>query len=78
MVVGDTTSVPLIGSPPVQPPEAVHTEVGSVLDQVSVELPPAMIVVGLADKVTEAVPGGLTARFADAVADPPGPVHVTV
>jgi len=56
----------------------VHTEVGSTLDQVSVELPPKVIVVGLADKVTEADPGGLTARFADAVAEPPGPVHVTV
>ena len=55
--MGETPSVPLVASAPVQPPDAVH-EVASVLDQVSVELPPEGIVVGLALKVAVVDPAG--------------------
>jgi hypothetical protein len=47
VAVGETASVPLVGSAPVQPPEAVQ-DVALLLDQVSVELLPDGIVVGLA------------------------------
>jgi hypothetical protein len=49
--------VPLSVSAPVQPPEAVH-EVALVLDQVSVELLPALIVEGLAVSRAVAAPAG--------------------
>jgi hypothetical protein len=51
VAVGETTSVPLGASLPVQPPVAVHA-VALVLDQVSVDVPPAVIEVGLALSVT--------------------------
>jgi hypothetical protein len=57
VAAGETPSVPLVASVPVQPPDAVH-EVASVLDQVSVELPPEGIVVGLALKVAVVDPAG--------------------
>jgi hypothetical protein len=43
--VGDTLAVPLVAFVPVQPPLAVQ-EVAFALDQLSVELSPAVIVVG--------------------------------
>jgi hypothetical protein len=55
--VGETTSVPLVASAPVQPPEAVQ-DVALLLDQVRVELPPEAIVVGLALKEAVVDPGG--------------------
>ena len=57
MAVGETTSVPLVASAPVQPPEAVQ-DVALLLDQVRVELPPEAIVVGLALKEAVIDPGG--------------------
>ena len=57
MFVGDTVALPLVALVPVQPPEAVH-DVASVLDQVSVELAPAVIVAGFAAKVAVAAAVG--------------------
>lgn len=51
MLAGLTVNVPLVASVPVHPPLAVH-DVAFVLDQVRVELPPGVIVVGLAVRVT--------------------------
>jgi len=61
VLVGDTASVPLAASVPVQPPDAVH-DVALVLDQVNVELPPEVMVVGDAVNLTAGVPGGSTVR----------------
>ena len=65
---------PLIGSVPLQPPEAVH-DVALVEDQVSVDLAPLAIVLGFAVRVTA---GGVWVieMVADCVALPPLPVHV--
>lgn len=51
MPVGDTVRVPLTAFVPVQPPLAVH-KIALVEDQVTVEVLPAVILVGLADNVT--------------------------
>ena len=51
MLVGDTASVPLVAFVPVQPPEAVH-EVALVEDQVTVEMLPEVMLVGLAENAT--------------------------
>ena len=49
-----------------------------MLDQVTVELPPLAIVVGLAARLTVgAGEAGVTDTVADCVALPPGPVHVS-
>jgi hypothetical protein len=77
VVVGDTTSVPLVSSVPVQPPEAVH-EVTLVFAQVKVVLPPKVTDAGFGVNVSVAVPGGLTPRLAVSVADPSAPVQVIV
>jgi hypothetical protein len=68
------TFEPLIGSEPLQPPEAVH-DVALVEDQVSVDLAPLATVLGFAVRVTA---GGfrVTETVADCVALPPLPVHV--
>jgi hypothetical protein len=49
VLVGDTAAVPLVALVPVQPPDAVQ-DVALVEDHVKVELPPAVMLVGLADK----------------------------
>jgi hypothetical protein len=49
--VGDTARVPLVAFVPVQPPLAVH-EIALVEDQVTVEILPEMMLVGLADNAT--------------------------
>jgi hypothetical protein len=77
VVAGETFSVPLVASEPVQPPLAVQ-EVASALDQVSVEEPPGTIVAGLAERV--AVGGGgvtVTVTLAGALV-PPVPEQVRV
>ena len=51
MLVGDAASVPLAGFVPVQPPPAVH-EVALVEDQVTVEMLPEFMLVGLAENAT--------------------------
>ena len=53
MLVGDTARVPLVAFVPVQPPEAVH-EVTLVEDQVTVEILPEVMLVGLAENATMA------------------------
>ena len=77
VVVGETPSVPLVASVPVQPPEAVH-EVALVLDQVSVELAPKAIVVGFAVSVTAGGADELTVTVAEAGVVPPVPVQLSV
>jgi len=54
VLVGETASVPLVALVPVQPPVAVH-DVALVEDHVSLELPPAVMPVGLADRLTVGV-----------------------
>jgi len=56
VLVGDTARVPLVAFVPVQPPEAVH-EVTLVEDQVTVEILPEVMLVGLAENAT--VGGGV-------------------
>ncbi len=68
--------VPLTASLPVHPPEAVHA-VASVVDQVSVDVPPFFTVVGLAVKVTAGA-GVVTDIDADCTELPPPPVQVKV
>jgi hypothetical protein len=77
VAVGETPSVPLVASAPVQPPEAVH-EVAFVLDQVSVELAPEAIVVGFAVKVTVGAAIPVTVTVAEDALLPPVPVQVSV
>jgi hypothetical protein len=75
VAVGDTESVPLIACAPVQPPDAVH-DVALVLDQVSVELLPGVIDVGLALSATVGI-AVVTVTVADAGVKlvPPVPVQ---
>jgi hypothetical protein len=54
----------------------VH-EVAWVDDQLSVEVPPLVTVVGLAVSVTEGA-GGVTEMVADCCALPPAPLHDSV
>ncbi len=69
--------MPLAAFAPVHPPDAVH-EVSFDEDHARVEVAPAAMEEGLAVKLTEPVPGGVTERTAEAVAaGPPGPVQVT-
>ncbi len=60
---------------PDQAPEAEHA-VALLLDQVSVEALPELMVLGLALSVTKGAKAG-TVTVADCVAEPPGPVHVS-
>ena len=55
MLVGDTARVPLVAFVPVQPPAAVH-EVALVEDQVTVEMLPEVMLVGLAENATVGAP----------------------
>ena len=66
---------PLIGSDPLQPPDAVH-EVALEADQVSAEAAPVVTVLGLADSVMAGA-AWVTETAADCVALPPVPVHVS-
>ncbi len=67
---------PLMALLPDQAPEAVQ-EVALVDDQVNVEAPPLVIVLGLAPKATVGT-GGVTETVVDCVALPPAPVQVRV
>ena len=62
---------------PDQAPDAVH-EVALLDDQVSIDAPPLLIVLGLALKLTVGVFCPLTVTVADCAALPPVPVHVSV
>jgi hypothetical protein len=66
---------PLVGSLPVQPPEAVQ-EVALAVDQVSVDAVPLLTVLGLAASVTAGAAWAIE-TLADWVALPPVPVQVS-
>jgi hypothetical protein len=51
VLVGDTARVPLVAFAPLQPPPAWH-EVALVEDQVTVEILPEVMLVGLAENAT--------------------------
>ena len=51
MLVGDAARVPLVAFVPLHPPEAMHDN-ASVEDQVTVEILPDVMLVGLAEIVT--------------------------
>ncbi len=76
VVSAAVVKVPLLGSLPVQPPEALH-EVAFVEDQVRVEVAPFATVLGLAEIVTAGA-GVVTETVAACTALPPEPVHVSV
>jgi hypothetical protein len=67
--------LPLAAFVPLQPPEAVH-DVALVELQVSVEVPPLAIGVGLADSVAVGMVPIVTVAVTTALI-PPGPVHVS-
>ncbi len=67
---------PLVAKVPDQPPEAVQA-VALVEDQVRVEVPPFVTLVGLALIVTVGA-GAETVTVADWAAEPPAPVQVSV
>jgi hypothetical protein len=72
------SSVPLVALLPLHPPEAVQ-DVALVLDQVSVEEPPAKTVVGLAEIATVGGVGpSATVTVTDWTAEPPVPLQVSV
>lgn len=68
--------VPLVDCIPVQPPEAVHA-VAFCEVQVSVDVPPTGTVVADAVSVTVGAVA-VTTTSVDWVAEPVGPVHVSV
>jgi len=67
---------PLVGSLPLQPPDAVQ-EVAFVDDHVSVAAAPLLTVLGLAEKATVGA-GVVTVTVTDCAALPPVPLHVRV
>jgi hypothetical protein len=69
--------LPLVGSLPDQPPEAVQL-VAFVEDQLSIADPPLLTVVGLALRVTVGLPGAETLTVTDWLALPPDPLQVSV
>jgi len=68
-------ALPLVGSLPLQPPEAVQL-VALLEDQLRVAVPPLLTVAGFALRLT--VGGAATLTVTDWVAFPPGPPHVSV
>jgi hypothetical protein len=55
VLVGDAVRVPLVAFVPLHPPEAMHVN-ASVEDQVTVEILPDVMLVGLAEIVTVGLP----------------------
>jgi hypothetical protein len=68
---------PLVAWLPIQPPEAVQA-VALVDDHDTVELAPFAIVLGLADRRTDAVGVAVTVTVEDCTARPPGPMQTSV
>jgi hypothetical protein len=66
VLAGDTARKPAGAFVPVQPPEAVH-EIALVEDQVTIEILPAVMLVGLAENATVGVPQNSTANTAGEV-----------
>jgi hypothetical protein len=80
LVKAPVDQVPLVGTLPCQPPEAVQA-VASADFQVSVDLPPLPTVVGTAVIVTDAAAGAAgvaTETATDCVVVPPDPLQVSV
>jgi hypothetical protein len=69
--------VPLVGTLPCQPPEAVQAVAPGAF-QLRVELPPLATVEGAAVNVTKAVAGVATETATDCVVLPPEPLQVSV
>jgi hypothetical protein len=72
---GPTLWLPAVGLLPNHAPPALH-EVALVVDQVNVEEPLALTVVGLAVRVMVGRVGGATLTVTERVALPPAPVQV--
>ena len=70
-------ALPLVGSLPDQPPEAVQL-LAFVDDQLSIADPPLLTVVGLALRLTVGWTGAETLTVTDWLALPPGPLQVSV
>jgi hypothetical protein len=70
-------ALPLVGSPPDHPPEAVQL-VALVEDQLNVEAEPLLTVAGFALRLTVGLAGTDTLTVTDCVALPPGPLQVSV
>ncbi|HUR41394.1 MAG TPA: hypothetical protein VM240_09535 [Verrucomicrobiae bacterium] len=73
-VEGDTCRLPLSAMVPLHAPLAVHAVV-RVDDQVSVELPPSVIVAGVSEMLTA---GALTISVAERLVVVPKPLQVSV
>jgi hypothetical protein len=69
--------LPLVGSIPDQPSEAVQP-LALVEDQLSIADPPLLTVVGLALRLTVGLTGAETLTVTDWLALPPGPLQVSV
>ena len=67
--------VPLLAFVPLHAPLAAQ-DVALALDQVSVALPPTVILEGVATNKTVGVPDGWTVSTADDEADPAAPLQV--
>ena len=70
-------ALPLVTFVPDHPPEAVQL-VAFVEDQLSVEDPPLLMLVGFTLRLTVGVAGEDTLTVTDLVALPPGPLQVSV
>ena len=69
--------LPLVGSLPDQPPEAVQL-LALLEDQLSIADPPLLTVVGLALRLTVGLTGAETLTVTDWLVLPPGPLQVSV
>ncbi len=70
-------TLPVVGSLPDQPPEAVQL-VAFVEDQARVDAEPLLTVPGVALRLTVGLTGADTLTVTDRAALPPGPLHVRV
>jgi len=77
VAVGVSVAVPLVASLPLHAPLAVHP-VAFVEDQVSIALPPRVIVAGFTEIRAVGAAGAFTVSVADWFALPPAPVQVSV
>ena len=75
--VGVSVAVPLVGSVPLHAPLAVQA-VALVEDQVSVALPPSVMVAGSTARVTVGAGAALTVKVAVPFTLPPAPVQVSM
>jgi hypothetical protein len=76
-LIAPVLALPLIGSLPDHPPEALQL-VALVEDQLSVEAEPPLTVPGLALRLTVGLDGAETLTVTDLLALPPAPLQVSV